>query len=78
MSRCDLTDLLTDQCAHCRGHDLTAASDVPAVHHTIAAQYPGRCAADPDHSIDEGDLIGRTDDGWVCPACVRVSRGGRS
>ncbi len=43
IERCEKSDLLVDQCAHCLGHKLEAPvlcrSGYP-----FAARYPGRCA----------------------------------
>lgn len=67
-ARCDLTDLLVDQCAHCRKHDLDfdpAALDegIELVDRDqseygppFPAQYPGRCT-DCGQRIHEGDTI---------------------
>lgn len=62
--RCERTDLLVDQCAHCRGHDQKPVTDWAAirVHHSMSANFYGRCALDPDHRIAEGDWISRTDE----------------
>jgi hypothetical protein len=74
--RCDLTDLLVDQCAHCRGDDQTIALTAVDVRHVMAARHPSRCALDSNHTIEAGDRIGYTDDGWICDRCIeRASEG---
>ncbi len=78
--RCDLTDLLPDQCG-CRHHrdspDPTAAGlDDLAVTHWFTAAYPGRCAR-CDGDIAPGDRIGRTTgDAYVCCEPTRADRPG--
>jgi hypothetical protein len=49
-TRCDFTDLPTDSCAHCLGHqdpEHLAAADrarlLTSGHGWFAAQWPGRC-----------------------------------
>lgn len=56
--RCELTELLVDQCAHCRGVD-----DLPALPPKwsgpltwIPAQFPGRCSGCGE-PINPGDWI---------------------
>lgn len=72
-ARCDLTDLLVDQCAHCLAHLGPPREDVH-VYHTMRATFPGRCALDPDHRIEEGAWIGRTEDGWACAGCCDLPK----
>jgi hypothetical protein len=74
IARCDLTDLLVDQCAHCLKHTDTAVIDAGTVvvGHTRLARFDGRCAIDARHGIDVGDRIGQTEHGWVCSSCTAV------
>lgn len=61
-SRCDVTDLPTDQCAHCLGH--TGHPDkVDGIGHIVIADYHGECAHCGDR-ITVGAFIrlGFTDD----------------
>jgi len=39
---------------------------------TFPARYPGRCAADCDERIHEGDLVRMTDEGVVHANCDEV------
>ncbi len=72
-SRCDLTDLLVDQCAHCLAHLEQPTADV-TITGRVTAQYHGRCALDARHPIEPGDLIGATDHGWICEHCAGGAR----
>lgn len=65
MDRCTLTDLYTDQCAHCRGIEDPA-------HPTVArwwmeARFHGACAGCERH-IEPGDRICFTNVAW-CEGC---------
>jgi hypothetical protein len=64
--RCILSDLPVDQCA-CRYH---AKPEPPRVKvgPSIVAQYNGFCP-ECGEGIDQGDIIVRTDDGWVHESC---------
>ena len=53
----------------CPGHREADPLDGLHVYHTIVARHPGRCAVDKTHSVEPGDWIGRTEQGWVCTAC---------
>ena len=66
-SRCELTDLLTSECAHCRG-ELPArpkrgrSIDMdlePWIRFTTPARYEGRCYFDDDHRTHVGENVGR-------------------
>ena len=70
--RCDLTDLLVAQCAHCCGH--TLPTDQPAdLGPTFTARYAGICAGCGDQ-FDAGDQI-RADGagGYLCDDCGEES-----
>lgn len=71
-ARCDLTELLVDQCSHCLGHEDVETIDPGsvAVHRTMLARYDSRCALDARHLVEAGDRIGYTDHGWVCAPCT--------
>ena len=61
--RCDLTDLLADQCAHCLGHD-TRPGLVVRTGPLVVSRYRGTCA----HCGDEyaaGEPIAGTAAGWA-------------
>ncbi len=59
-SRCDITELLVDQCAHCRPAppaDPDERSSSPGDYgQAFTARYPGVCSEGGDR-IHEGDLI---------------------
>lgn len=79
--RCDLTELLVSQCAHCQGArsvEEQAADESRAIAHRpgwIEAQYPGECyrCGEP---IAVGDLIHRSDShrsvGWIGSCCADI------
>lgn len=85
-NRCDYSDLLPGQCAHCEGHTLDGEpgqTDVAtlrrevgfdvAVDLTITARFDGTCALypfDPNHTILAGQRVGSTEVGYVCRLCV--------
>ncbi|MDP9101621.1 MAG: hypothetical protein M3N21_05690 [Actinomycetota bacterium] len=70
--RCDLTDLLTDQCA-CRKHRNSAPLDttgpVEWKNAWTRAAFTTRCALDKTHAIEPDDTIHLTSEGWACQAC---------
>ena len=68
--RCVMTELLVDQCAHCRppADPVTDFFADPG-RTTIQARYPGRCP-DCGERIEEGDEITSSPDGWVCEGCA--------
>jgi hypothetical protein len=76
-ARCERTDLLVEQCAHCRGRVDVEAIDWSGVvvRQVIGARFDGRCALDGRHTIHEGDRIGRVDEGWCCTTCTRRASG---
>lgn len=80
--RCDLTDLLVDQCAHCRKDDAPELDDIQ-IQRTFTATYAGRCALEVRHKIEVGDRIGHaaeaggTPVGWVCAWCTEQLGGDR-
>lgn len=77
--RCQLTDLLVDQCAHCTGAQ-SIEDQVAAEHAALAgqpgwieAQYPGACCRCGE-PIAVGDLIRRdpcSPAGWMGACCPR-------
>jgi hypothetical protein len=73
-ARCELTDLLVDQCAHCTGREgqPTPVDDVTV---TICARYGGRCGG-CGKPFGEGEQIGHSDDagGWVRMRCCGGAR----
>lgn len=78
--RCDLTDLLVDQCAHCK-KQLSVEEEVAAersqraadVTGWIEAQYPGACCRCGER-IAIGDLITLSSPyrsvGWIGTCCA--------
>lgn len=76
--RCERTDLITTQCAHCLGHTdptadavaTTPITDVegPKVPILITANFAGRCP-DCGEFIHIGDTIVRRSTGWCCTEC---------
>ena len=69
--RCSVTELLVDQCGHCRPAPQTAPE--PTLGPWIAATYRGRCAS-CGARIEEFDRI-RSDGegGWLAECCGEVS-----
>lgn len=66
--RCDWSDLLTSECAHCRKLDLDTGPDTEVTRWFDAA-FAGHCAH-CGRSFAVGDRIGRTRDGqYVCSRC---------
>lgn len=68
--RCDLTDLLEDECACPRHRGGIAPTEVETVGQPFEAGYGGRCER-CDHGIRPGDLIARIADG---PGYVHARR----
>lgn len=70
--RCDVTELLADQCAHCKGVSLPELDpqrrDMARPPVVITAGYPGRCAACGE-LFPPGVTIAGTPDGWVANCC---------
>lgn len=59
-------------CMDERGLAPTPAPAPPLADRWIRARSDGRCAANPDHDIEPGDLIGDVAEiGWVCDRCAR-------
>jgi hypothetical protein len=67
--RCDMTDLLKDQCAHCKPKPPTPPRDTSDYGPWFNARFDGDCD-DCGASIYEGDEI-RSDgaEGWLCERC---------
>lgn len=72
---CELSDLPTSMCSHCRGHDVVELQDLETVGQPFDARVPGQCARCV-HRIEQGDAILRvTDgDGYIHLACPRSLR----
>lgn len=69
--RCDLTDLLVEQCAHCQGHGQPTRSSVVF---TMTARRDGRCGSCDGRIVEGVTTIGKTDDGdWICSVCIMNS-----
>lgn len=81
--RCDLTELLVDQCAHCLGHTNPIVEAAQPRHYavdvenppTTTAVFPSRCP-DCNEPIRVGDQItltggtGGSSGSWVCEGCA--------
>lgn len=67
--RCELTELLTDQCAHCRGIPGEPAPNPYGKRPQVAARYPGWCSGCGE-PFGQGDQI-RADGigGWLAECC---------
>lgn len=80
--RCERTELLVDQCAHCRGNDQTVQEQADAERAELRkrlardprwfpSQYAGRCICDKPFGV--GTLIRRCTcctDSWVAECCA--------
>ena len=65
--RCDLTDLIVEQCAHCR--QATAPAAAQNLGPTLAAGYAGVCSGCGDE-FDQGETIQADGQGgWVLTVC---------
>lgn len=81
-ARCDLTDLLVDQCAHCR--KLADPEEEARLHRTalvasgqwIRCVHKGKCVRCGEW-FNEGAAIRRSDDdgGWIADCCSDGSGG---
>lgn len=75
IERCELTELLPAQCG-CRKHrnspDPLAVPRL-SVTNWFEAAYAGACVA-CDAPIRPGDIIGRTEDGYLCAAHRKGNR----
>ena len=74
--RCDLTDLLMGQCAHCQGHhDPVVEATKPRQYPVDTERSPITFAAFPSECptcgelIHVGDVITRIGAFWVCTEC---------
>lgn len=73
--RCEKTDLPTDMCSHCLGHedpDVPARLGhplIPARAYWLQAQYPGCCSGCGDR-YPAGARIIRDGDGWLSECCA--------
>lgn len=66
--RCEISDLLPSDCAHCRGikSELDFSGKLVA---EFPALYAGKCAA-CDRRYEQDHRIGRTEDGdYICRRC---------
>lgn len=64
--RCERTDLLVDDCAHCRVAGLGVAARKTADYSTTCTGCGG--------AISVGDRIGNVNGNWVCPPCTREAQ----
>ncbi|GAA3550650.1 hypothetical protein GCM10022419_033640 [Nonomuraea rosea] len=69
-TRCEVTELFTDQCAHCRRITDEPAPNLYANRPQTFARFPGWCAGCGE-VFGPGELI-RSDgiDGWVAECCA--------
>jgi len=68
--RCERSELLVSQCAHCKGLDKAETFEY-VVEQKMLAKYPGACSACGDRVIPGETTIGLSEDGWVCEGCFR-------
>lgn len=68
--RCDLTDLLVTDCAHCRPKPAKPLGNGA----TITAQFNGECSCGCEQGIREGEQITYSTeaDGWCRASHVRT------
>lgn len=70
-----MTELPTDQCAHCLGHrdhsapDLHPKTTSPSGGYWIVSRFPGRCTGCGER-YDAGTQIIRDGDGWLAECCA--------
>lgn len=81
-TRCEKTDLLVTDCAHCRGNDLTIEEQVAAEASArkaayeaapgwIISKYQGHCA-ECNERFEAGEMIYKMPDvGWISTCCAR-------
>lgn len=72
-ARCPVTELLADQCGHCRLPAGSAARtratfSPPALITTVAAGYSSCSAC--DERVDPGDTIAKVDGVWIHIECA--------
>lgn len=75
LDRCELSDLATDQCAHCRGLDDPEAPPERVVRSLIVAKFDGRCGfcsmptheGEPLYLVEE---IGGRQKVWTGECCA--------
>lgn len=76
-TRCDLTDLVTTECAHCRKTPDPFAQPAATrrrngfVGPPITAQYPGKCACGEQFSAGE-PIRADGDGGWLAGCCSDI------
>ncbi len=70
-ARCERSDLLVDQCAHCRGDELSPASDWVIALPLWRARFDGVCARCSKPIVAYVDVIARLvdDSEYVHEAC---------
>lgn len=74
--RCEKTDLLVTDCAHCRG-SLSIEDQIRAEHVEIAARpgwhtaiYPGACSVCRDPFAPGTPITRDADGGWMAACCA--------
>jgi hypothetical protein len=82
--RCERTELIVSQCAHCLGHTEPVVDEVEldgrkradaTFGPVVEARFPGRCPW-CDETIRAGELIAKVETGansapqWVCAGCA--------
>jgi hypothetical protein len=69
--RCEITELITTQCAHCRG--IPDPKPERTLGRPFVAAYAGKCRECADY-YEAGDRIRRVcdedGDGYLCPVCA--------
>ena len=76
VERCELTDLPTDMCAHCRGLTEARPTDGLRAVRRITARFDGVCQVSAQHRVAAGDPLYLAVDAagtgyWVCSDCAR-------
>lgn len=74
--RCELTELLVDQCAHCLKtpsieDEIKAHREALIARGWFAAEYPGRCGL-CTNGFGVGTAIQYHPNGWIAECCAEV------
>lgn len=68
--RCERTDLLESDCAHCRGFEMAAEFvSEGTVGKPFVASYPGRCAACEERFNAGEQIISNGQGSYLCEEC---------
>jgi hypothetical protein len=78
--RCERTDLLVDQCAHCTGRDGGESAEAERLkrlltrRHVFPARYAGACSKCGEHFGEGAPIIGAGDGRYLGPCCMEDDR----